>query len=167
MVTTRKDSGFTLIELVAGMAVAMIGFALLASVLITAQRQEKFTSNTARTVDEARLALTTIANQVRSARGMTQQGSDAAVWFDRDRDGLQDSGEVSVYGLRPDGATQKLIRQVDADQTILLRGISSGSFTVSIQRTGLQLDMSITLPESEAGRGGITLASKVVNRGNG
>lgn len=160
-------AGVTIIELVAGMAIAMVGFALVSTVLVTAQRQERLTTDTARTVDEARLALSLLANEVREARSLTQNGADAVAWFDLDRDGLQDDGEAHVYGFRPDGATSMLVREIDGDRQVLLGGLSAGSLMASIQRTGFQLSMSVTLPAGDDGRGGITLTSKAVNRGNG
>lgn len=165
--TGPADAGVTLIEIFLGMAVGMIGFALVGTVLVTAQKQERIASETARTVDEARLALSSIANEVREARGLYQQGSDAAAWFDHDRDGAQDLGEVEVYGLRPDGSLQMLVRDIDGVVTPILREVFSGSFVVTMQRTGLELAMTITLPADPADRGGVTLTSKVVNRGNG
>lgn len=145
----------------------MIGLALVATVLTTAQRQERITTETARTVDEARLALSMIADEVREARSILDQSPDAALWFDRDHDGLQDAGEVEVYGFRPDGGMQMLVRQIDARTEIVLRGIQSGSLSVTLERTGLQLATTVTLPADAAGRGGITLTTKAVNRGNG
>lgn len=162
-----RDAGVTLIELVAGMAVAMIGLALMATVLTTAQRQERLTTENARAVDEARLAMSFMAGEIREARGLYDQGADAAAWFDTDRDGVQDTGEVHVYGIRADGDLFKLVREIDATSQTLLEGITGGTLTVSIQKTGMQLAMSVTLPDDAAGRGGITLTSKVVNRGNG
>lgn len=157
----------TIIEVFLGMAIGMIGFALVGTVLVTAQKQERATTETSRSVDEARLAMSLLASEIREARGLYQQGDDAAAWFDRNRNGQQDAGEVEVYSLRPDGTRQQLVRETDGAVQPLLRGISSGSLSVSMQRTGLQLSMTLTLPADPADRGGITLTSKVVNRGNG
>ena len=161
------DAGVTIIELVAGMAVAMIGFALIATVLFTAQRQERLTTANGQAVDEARLAISSVANEVREARALYAQGSDAALWFDDDHDGLQDAGEVHVYGIRTDGGTFKLVKEIDASSQTLLTGLTGGSLAVTVQRTGMQLAIAVTLPADAADRGGVTLTSKVVNRGNG
>jgi type II secretory pathway pseudopilin PulG len=161
------DAGMTIIELAMGMVIAMIALGLVATVLVSANRQQSIASETADTVDHARFALSLLANEVREARTVTQDGLDAAAWFDLDHDGLQDDGEVEVYGVRPDGALSQLVREIDGASQTLVSDISSGALTVSLERTGVQLAIEVTLPPDDAGRGGITLRTEVVTRGNG
>lgn len=161
-----RDAGVTVMELVVGMAVAMIAFAMLASVLITAQRQEKLTTETARSFDEVRLALARVTNEIREARGLTQSGADAQAWFDLDHDAVQDAGEVHVLGFRTVGGVTRLVREINGTSETLVDAIASGTLTVTLEKTGLQLAISVTMPDNDAGGGGATLTSKVVTRGN-
>lgn len=160
-----RDAGSSLIEISVAMAIGMIALSVGGTLLVTASEQEQAVSGTAATVDTARTALDDLVNELREARSLRVEAGDARAWFDRDRDGLEDVGEVVRFGYRSDGDDQQLVRVVDGVTMPIARGVTGGSFAVAVVENGTRLTASISVPGVH-GRTGTTLTSEVTSRGN-
>lgn len=159
------DRGSSVIEIAVALAVSMIVLVIGGNVLVAAQRQERAVNGTSGTVDAARIALDDLANELREAHSLQVQDGDARAWFDHDRDGSADLGEVALFAFEPDGDLQQLVRVVDDVTSPIARTITGGSFATAVLTNGTRLTITITVPGVD-GRAGTELTSEVTTRAN-
>lgn len=160
------DEGSQFIEISIATAISMVAFALVGTVLSSAQRQERISGATGLSVDTARMAMAQVVKEVREARSISMAGPDARAWFDINSDGIRDADEIFTYGLRPDGEDQKLVRIRSTGTDILGQGLESGTFAVTLSPNGQNLTISVTVPGPDPARAATTLSSQVSLRGN-
>lgn len=97
-----SDDGFSLIELlVAILILGVVGGATF-TVVLSAQRSQRFTEQVQAATDDARLSVERIRQQLRMARLVTQPSGPSGVrfWVDENQDGLPDLGEWLCYATR-------------------------------------------------------------------
>lgn len=162
----RDDAGLTLIEVMVGAVVALIGFGLVATVLVTAQRQERITTNVSRGIDEIRHAMGRATDDIREAKTLTASGTDAIAWVDANFDGVAQDTENHTFAVRTVSGVQQLVRINNGVEERLATGFSSGVVAVSTTPSGAKLTLTVTMPGDE-NRAGVTLSTEVATRGNG
>lgn len=162
----QREGGFNFIEVSIGTFIALIALAMVAALLIGAQKQEKVAGETARTVDTARLALAGVVKDLRGAKSIYETGSGVDAWFDADSDSEQDPGEVQSLSFRTTAFGEEFVRTVSGVERVLASGLQNGTLMVSLLTNGQKLTISFTVPSLQEGRAGTTLRSEVTTRGN-
>lgn len=97
-----REEGFTLIELlVVVLILGVVGGATF-TVVLSAQRSQRFTEQVQDATNDARLSVERIRQQLRMSRLVTKPSGPSGMrfWVDENQDGLQDVGEVLCYGTR-------------------------------------------------------------------
>ena len=98
-----EEGGFTLVELLVAVMVMSIVMGGITSVIISTTRVESDQQELQQVVDDGRLSLTRIRQEVREARRVLD-GSDASAlhfWVDRNQDALVQDAEVVCYAVDP------------------------------------------------------------------
>lgn len=162
----RGDSGATIMEAMIGIAVAMIGFALLASLLAVSQKQQRALTQISDGLGEVRIAMTRVADEVRGAKWIEASGATAVAWMDANRDGIRTSAEDATFRIEVVGGVTRLVRLQNGSSTLLATGLQSGSLSVATTKNAAELTLTLTVPGAD-GKTGTTISSKVSTRANG
>lgn len=98
-----REAGFTLIEVLVAMLILGVVAGATFTVVLSAQRSQRFTEQVQDATNDARLSVERIRQQLRMSRLITQPSDQSAMrfWVDENQDGLQDVGEVLCYSARP------------------------------------------------------------------
>lgn len=105
---TAGDDGFTLVELLVAVMIMSIVMGGITSVVISTTRVESDQQELQQVVDDGRLSLTRIRQEVREARRILEasDGSNLHFWVDRNQDALVQPAEVVCYAVEAlDGAS--------------------------------------------------------------
>lgn len=125
----RCEGGFTLVETIVVTGLLLVVTVPLLAGVEAAQRAERTADGLSRAVATARVALDSIARQVRSADSLAAVGQNQAeAWFD-DGDGVREPAEIVVYAIADpgdglallraqNGATQRLAGDVTTASTL-------------------------------------------------
>lgn len=111
----RNEDGFSLIELLVVLGLLSIVGASILGVATTTLRAERTAEDLARNLDDTRIAVERVRDEVRGADGICEDsdGQSMTVWTDRNVDGTVDSGEVVTFELVEDDGETVLQRQDD------------------------------------------------------
>jgi Tfp pilus assembly protein PilW len=161
-----NDSGSSILEVLIGSAIAMIGLAILASLLAVSQKQQKTLTEVTDALGEARVAMTRVTDEVRGAKWIEASGATAVAWMDADRDGIRIAAEDVTFRIETVSGVTRLVRVQNGATTLLATGLQSGSLTVSTGKNAAELTLTLSLPGRD-GKTGTTISSKVSTRANG
>lgn len=101
------DDGFTLVELLVVIVVMGIVVSGLTSVIVTTMGVERDQQELQQVIDDGRLSLTRIRQELREARRVLE-GSDASTlyfWVDRNQDAIVQPDELVCYAVDPIGGS--------------------------------------------------------------
>ncbi len=102
-----QEAGFTLVELLVAVMVMSIVMGGITSVIISTTRVESDQQELQQVVDDGRLSITRIRQEVREARRILEasDGGQLHFWVDRNQDALMQAEEVVCYAVEAlDGA---------------------------------------------------------------
>lgn len=119
---TQEDpqGGFTLIELLVVILILGVVGGATFTVVLSAQRSQRFTEQVQDATNDARLSVERIRQQLRMSRLVTQPSGPSGMrfWVDEDQNGLQTAGEILCYGTRQvEPSRYELVRWRDPDIT--------------------------------------------------
>ena len=118
-----REDGLSLVELLVVLGLLSIVGASILGVATTTLRAERTAEDLARNLDETRIAVERVRDEVRGADGVCQgsDGQSMTVWTDRNANGAVDPGEVVTFALvEVDG--EMLLQREDDEGTRRLAG---------------------------------------------
>lgn len=94
-----RESGFTLVEMLVAIAILGVVSAATFTVVLSAQRSQRFTEQVQDATNDARLSVERIRQQLRAARLVTPPSNARGMrfWVDTDLDETQDVGEMLCF----------------------------------------------------------------------
>ncbi len=113
----KNEDGFSLIELLVVLGLLSIVGASILTVATTTLRAERTAEDLARNLDDTRIAVERVRDEVRGADGVCQDSDAQAmtVWTDRNADGTVDPGEVVTFELVDDDGDGEMVLQREDD----------------------------------------------------
>lgn len=158
----------SVVELVIAMAILLVATAPLVMTLSATQRREMSAKELAHAVNEVRLVVDRIADDVRTADGLFDGGNGDAflAWHDTDGDATIDIDEFVTFALAEVGGETVLFRDDDTTTSVLARGLTSASSLSASEAVDGDL-ASITLvinPDPAHAPGSMTIKTEVLAR---
>lgn len=129
--TDDQQAGFTLVELLVVILILGVVSGATFTVVLSAQRSQRFTEQVQDATNDARLSVERIRQQLRMSRLVTQPSGPSGMrfWVDENQDGLQDVGEVLCYGTRQvEPGRYELLRWRDVVGTPAANGTNCSGF---------------------------------------
>lgn len=120
-----EEAGFTVVELLVAMLVGGVLLSAIAAVTVAMLRTGGFVTTTGENLDDARISVERMRQDLRGARriqgtgpaGATTDADQLAFWTDRDQDRVADAAEQIVYQLRTVDGVGRLERYSGAATT--------------------------------------------------
>lgn len=130
----RRDGGFTVVETVIVTGLLLVVTVPLLAGVEAAQRAERTADGLSRAVATARVALDTVAREVRAADALDVIGTNQAeAWFD-DGDGVREPAEIAVFAVADPGDGLALLRTQNGT-TQRLAGDLTAASTLDVTAT--------------------------------
>ena len=122
---SKGRSGVVLVDMLVGLGIAGIVLATLMSVSLSSARSFASMANYSEMSADSRLALDTMAQEIRNSKGVVDCTGDSITLID---------ARTNEFSFRFDEPTRRLVREADGEERVLLEGCDSMDWQL-FQRT--------------------------------